>query len=187
MDSALECFTFALNAMGWVVMPSGFRRVTDAKELKWIKPADILGDTRTTPPTQPRAGYQAVFPTVQRTWLNELQLIDRIRDLHDVSKHRQSIFVGGQLRLDPPDGFYEAFGFPEDSRHRDLLLTPMAEILLKDDPKLPAIRRTPKAARQGELLEDLVPSFAILIKATGMAALGDAQTNVPLKEKNFRE
>jgi hypothetical protein len=87
MDSALECFTFALNALGSVVMPSGFRDVTDAKALKRIEPSEILGDTRTTPPKPPRAGYQAVFPTVQRTWLKEQKLIDRIRDLHDVSKH----------------------------------------------------------------------------------------------------
>jgi hypothetical protein len=88
--------------------------------------------------------------------------------------------------LDPPDGFYEALELAEDDP-RSARFSPMAEILLKDDPKLPAIHRTLKAARQDELLEDLVPSFAILIKATGMAALGDAQTNVPLKEKHFRE
>ena len=62
----------------------------------------------------------------------------------------------------------------------------MAEIILKDDPKLPAVHRTPRAVRQGELLEDLVPSFAALIKTTGTSALGDAQANVPLKENRLR-
>ena len=62
----------------------------------------------------------------------------------------------------------------------------MAEIILKDDPKLPSVHRTPKAVRQGELLEDLVPSFAALINITGTAALTDAQANVPLKEKRLR-
>jgi len=37
MDSALECLTFALNAFGWIVMPLGFRDVTDAKALKRIE------------------------------------------------------------------------------------------------------------------------------------------------------
>jgi len=186
MDSALECLTFALNAFGWIVMPLGFRDVTDATALKRIEPSDILGDTRTTPPKSSRAGYQAVFPTVQRTWLNEQELIDQIRDLHDVSKHRQTIFVGGQGRLDAPDGFYEALGLAENDP-RSARFSPMAEIILKEDPKLPSVLRTSKAVRRGELLEDLVPSFAALINATGRAALGDAQANVPLKENQFRE
>ena len=181
MVSALECLTFALNSFGWIVMPAGFRDVREAKALKEISPRDILGGATQTP----MAGYQKVFPTVQGAWQNEAQLIAQVRDLHDVSKHRRTIFVGGQARSDPPDGFFEALGFPEDAGRR-APLWPMAEIILKDDPKLPAVHRTPKAVRQGELLEDLVPSFAALIKTTGTAALGDAQANVPLKEKRLR-
>ncbi len=186
MDSALECLIFALNSLGWVVMPAGFRDVTDAKALKRISPLDILGDATKTPPIAPLAGYQTVFPTIQGAWQNEAQLIAQVRDLHDVSKHRRTIFVGGQARFDPPDGFFEALGLPEDAGRR-APLWPMAEIILKDDPKLPAVHRTPRAVRQGELLEDLVPSFAALIKTTGTAALGDAQVNVPLKENRLRE
>lgn len=183
MDSALECLIFALNSLGWVVMPAGFRDVTDAKALRRIGPLDILGDATKT--IAPLAGYQTVFPTIQGAWQNEAQLIAQVRDLHDVSKHRHIIFVGGQARSDPPNGFFEALGLPEDAGRR-ALLWPMAEIILKDDPKLPAVHRTSRAVRQGELLEDLVPSFAALIKTTGTAALGDAQANVPLKEKRLR-
>ena len=185
MDSALECLTFALNALGWVVMPAGFRDVTDVKALKRISPLDILGDATKTPPIAPQAGYRAVFPTIQGAWQSEAQLITRVRDLHDVSKHRRTIFEGGQARLDPPDGFFEALGLPDDPSRR-FLLWPMAEIILKDDPKLPAVHRTPRAVRQSDLLETLVPSFAELIKTTGTAALTDAKANVPLKEKQFR-
>ena len=185
MDSALECLIFALNSLGWVVTPAGFRDVTDAKALKRISPLDILGDATKTPPIAPLAGYQTVFPTIQGAWQNEAQLIAQVRDLHDVSKHRRTIFVGGQARFDPPDGFFEALGLPEDAGRR-APLWPMAEIILKDDPKLPAVHRTPRAVRQGELLEDLVPSFAALIKTTGTSALGDAQANVPLKENRLR-
>jgi hypothetical protein len=185
MDSAFECLTFALNAIGWVAMPTGFRDVTDAKALRQISPLDILGNTATIPPTKPLAGYRAVFPTLQAAWQNDAPLIGRVRNLHDVSKHRRTIFVGGQARLDPPDGFYEALGLSEDPRLR-APLWPMAEIILQEDPKTPAVHRTPKAVRQSDLLENLVPSFAVLISATGTAALGDAQVNVPLKEKQFR-
>ena len=111
-------------------------------------------------------------------WQNEAQLIAQVRNLHDVSKHRRTIFMGGQTRSDPPDGFFDALGLPEDSGRR-APLWPMAEIILKDDPKLPTVHRTAKAVRQGELLEDLVPSFAALIKTTGTAALRDARANVP--------
>ncbi|HUX02950.1 MAG: hypothetical protein WBD63_03540 [Phycisphaerae bacterium] len=185
MDSALECLTFALNSLGWVVMPAGFRDVTDAKALKRISPLDILGDATKNPPIAPLPGYQRVFPTIRGAWQNEAQLIAQVRDLHDVSKHRRTIFVGGQARSDPPDGFFETLGIPKDARIPAPLL-PMAEIILQDDPKLPAVRRRAKAVRQGELLEDIVPSFAALIKTTGTAALGDAQANVPLKEKRLR-
>jgi hypothetical protein len=88
--------------------------------------------------------------------------------------------------LDPPDGFFEALGLPDDTNRR-APLWPMAEIILKDDPKLPAIHRTPRAVRQGELLEDLVPSFATLIKTIGVATLADAHAKVPLKERQFRQ
>lgn len=185
MDSALECLIFALNSLGWVVMPAGFRDVTDTKALKRISPLDILGDATKTPPIAPLAGYQTVFPAIQGAWQNEAQLITQVRDLHDVSKHRRTIYVGGQARLDPPDGFFEALKLPENVGSRTLFL-PMAEIILKEYPKLPLVQRTPKAVRQGELLENLVPTFATLIKITGMAALSDAQANVPLKEKRFR-
>lgn len=180
MDSALECLTFALNALGWIVMPADFRDVTNDIALRKIGPVDILGNA-TNPPL---AGFQKVFPTVQGAWRNAAPLIDRIRELHDVSKHRQTIYVGGQKRLDPPNGFFDALGLPNDANHRAPFL-PDAEILLKEDPKLPAIHRTPRAVRQGELLEDLVPAFATLITTTGVAAFADARAKVPLKVKQF--
>jgi hypothetical protein len=183
LDSALECLTFALNALGWIVMPSGFRDVADAKALRRISPADILGDPSRSPPVVPLAGYQNVFPEVQRTWQSKTQLISKVRDLHDVSKHRQTIYLGGQLRMDAPTGFFEGLGIPEDVRSQ---FWPHAEIILMDDPKLPAVQRQPKAVQQRELLEDLVPAFAGLIGASAKAALRDALAHVPLKEKQFR-
>jgi hypothetical protein len=62
----------------------------------------------------------------------------------------------------------------------------MAEIILKSDPKVPAVQRILGAAAQRELLEHLVPSFARLINSSGPAALEDAIANVPLKEIRFR-
>ncbi|MCH7592025.1 MAG: hypothetical protein IH989_04495 [Planctomycetes bacterium] len=185
MDSALECLTFALNALGWVVLPTGFRDVTDTKELKRIGPFDILGAPSKTRPLAPLQGYSQIFPTIQGVWQSESQLIARVRELHDVSKHRQTIFVGGMARMDPPDGFYEALGLRKDAASR-ASFWPMAEIILCNDPKLPAASRTRHAVPDQELLEDLVPSFAALIRTSGATALEDAQANIPLKDTRLR-
>ncbi len=178
MDSALECLTFALNALGWAVSSTDFRDVTDARTLGKIKPRDLVGDS-------PIPGYEQLFPTIQREWQSESQLIARIGELHDVSKHRRTIFVGGNARSDPPKGFYEALGLSDDVAHQ-ALFWPMAEIILRNEPKAPATHRTSQSHRQRELLEDLVSSFATLIRSSGTSALGDAQANVPLKVKTLR-
>jgi len=191
MDSALECLIFALNALGWAAKPSGFWDVTDARTLRRIGPLDILGDPTRTPPLAPKPGYTTIFPSLQASWQSQEPLLAQIRDLHDVSKHRQTIYVGGQGRLDTPAGFYESLGIPEESSHREdlilrTLLCPAAEIILKPDPKAPSLQRLAQPVRQRDLLEDLVPSFADFISNSGAAALADAQAKVPLKERQFR-
>lgn len=191
MDSALECLTFALNALGWTVMPSGFWDITEVRALRRINPLDILGDSTRTPPLAPKPGYTAIFPSFQALWQTQAQLIGQIGDLHDVSKHRQTIYVGGKRRSDTPDGFYESLGIPKESSNREdiilrTLLCPEAEIILKPDPKSPSLQRLAQPVGQRDLLEDLVPSFADFINSSGVAALADAQTKVPLKERRFR-
>jgi hypothetical protein len=154
MDSAIECLTFALNALGWAVAPSGFRDVTDSKSLRSVSPSDVTGGLAGGRGVQPLPGFASIFPRTQALWQSQALLLSRIRDLHDVSKHRQTIFVGGMARLDPPEGFFEALGVADDvSRAR---LWPMAEIILKSDPKVPAVQRTPSATAQHELLESRV-------------------------------
>ena len=191
MDSALECLIFALNALGWAVMPSGFWNITDGKELRRISPLDILGDPSRTPPLAPKSGHGAIFPSLKALWQGQAQLITQIRDLHDVSKHRQTIYMGGMLRSDVPDGFYEALGISKESKGKEdstirTLLCPDAEIILKPDAKSPASQRLVSTSRPRDLLEDLVPSFANFINSSGISALADAQANVPLKERVFR-
>lgn len=186
MDSALECVIFALNAFGWLLAPTDFRDVNDAKTLRRISPFDVLGNATRTPPLSPIAGYQTVFPTMQRAWQNEALLIDRIRELHDVSKHRKAIYQGGLSRLDAPVGFFEAIGLLDDGSGRSEYW-PMAELILADDPKRPTTDKSRSAITQCELLEDLVPLFAALIKTTGSTALADLLAKVPLREKELRK
>jgi len=104
-------------------------------------------------------------------------MIDQLRGLHDASKHRRTVSVGGLVRDDPPVGFDPTaiVGLP-----------PMAEIILKHDPKLPAVARVPKPVEKGELLEEIAPLFVQLVDSTGVVALSDARQRVPLKETQFR-
>lgn len=176
MDSALECLTYALNALGWVANRAEFRDIANAAQLRRISPADILK------PSMP--GYATLFPTLQRLWQAESSLIERIEELHDVSKHRHMVYKGGKLRSDPPPGFYEALGIGEDD-HR-FLFAPAEETMLEDDPKTPRAQRASHRSKP-DLLEDLVPAFAELVKDTGSAVLADARANMTLKTKQFRD
>ncbi len=186
MDSALECLTFALNALGWAAMPCGFRDVADGRALRRIGPLDVLGDADRSPPLAPLSGYGAIYPSLQATWQGHVELIDRIRVLHDVSKHRRTIYVGGKKRMDAPEGFYDSLGIMVGSK-LTILLSPEAEIVLKSNPKSPSMQRSVEPPGQRELLEHLVPAFEEFINNSGAAALADAKTNVLLNEKKFSD
>ena len=110
MDSAVECLTYALNALGYALATNSFRDVSDAKELKKINPKDIIGDNSANPPRPSLAGYVKFFPKLASLWQSKSTMLNHIFELHDVSKHRQTICVGGRLRSDPPPGFYESLG-----------------------------------------------------------------------------
>lgn len=185
MDSALECFTFATNALGYAAYAAGFRDVTDERAQRQIKPLDVTGDANRSPSVAPLSGYAKIFPGVQQHWQTQSFLISSIRDLHDVSKHRRTIYTGGQARTDPPEGFYSALGVPNDSAQR-AVFWPMAEILLKPDPKTPSVARKPKPRQDLELLERLVPQFSSFTEKTGELALRDANSTIPLNERQFR-
>jgi hypothetical protein len=182
MDSSLECLTFALNALGFAALPSGFHSVTDGSALSRIKPQDITGvPNKASPPGGSLSGYDRMFPTVKALWIGELTLLERIREPHDVSKHRQTVYVGGMSRLDPPEGFYEALGVGEDPGARSMFW-PSAEIILKHDPKAPSLARISGSGRAGGLLEDLAPQFVSLLQRTGKAALEDAHKQIHLNK-----
>jgi len=160
IDSAIECFTFALNALGSAAGRAGFRDVTDARALRDVMPRDILGDSRGKRPRPPLSGYSKFFPTVQACWQKHRVLIDRIVEQHDVSKHRQTIFCGGRVRSDPPPGFYENLGCSPDDPTAQAVFSPMEEIILMDDARSPALtRRTP--SNTPPVLLDLNQAYAL--------------------------
>lgn len=91
LDSTIECFVFALNAIGYGVMDYNlFISIEDDKKLRTIKPDNIFSITN-------NSHYHKYFPSIFNYWLEDSQdkfdvtpkkLWESIRDQHDVSKHR---------------------------------------------------------------------------------------------------
>jgi len=184
MDSAIECMTFALNALGNCVSVAEFRDITDERSLRRIAPIDILGDATRTPPHDPLVGYGNYFPSLQSHWQNNRSLVQQIVDQHDVSKHRETIFQGGQLRDDAPPGFYESMGVAKEDQRR-WQFQPMAEIILHPDPKSPRVSRVPTPRADQIHLEPLANSFCDFMNESAQQALADAKANINLTHGSF--
>jgi hypothetical protein len=181
MDSAVECFTFAMNALGYAVAPSEFLDVTDEKMLQRISPTNILGRKSQAP--QP--GYSNRFPSLQAHWQSNQTLITTIVEQHDVSKHRSTIYVGGKYRTDPPLGFLEALGIESDSNMR-FEYSPMEEIVLTPSPKLPRSKKPPSPAYKDlDTVESIGPQFCEFINQTSKKALADTISNIKLTHQTL--
>lgn len=81
-------------------------------------------------------GISQLFPGFKSLWGNHETLVESIMAQHDVSKHRKPIYVGGQLRNDPPQALLDRLSLKQGSAAL-ALITPHAEILLMPDPKAP--------------------------------------------------
>jgi hypothetical protein len=183
MDSAIECFTFSLNAFGYGVDPDSFIDVTEEKELKKIKPQNIIGKSENDKSTCV-SGYEKIFPSIQNHWNTNRALIEIITDQHDVSKHRETIFMGGKMRNDPPVGFYESLGMGDDEIAKSMI-KPMAEIILRPDPKTPHKKQESVSQEDKITLEKVVNEFTSFINITVKQALIDAKSNIILKNNDF--
>ena len=87
MDSALECFVFAINAIGCMKFPGDFCDISTEKGLKQIRPDNMLG-------AKPQPGYAHHFPRINTHWGNHRDLIETVFLYHDVSKHRSCVVDG---------------------------------------------------------------------------------------------
>lgn len=177
MDSAIECLVFALNALGWGA-GSEFRDVSDSCALRRVRVEDVTGD-------RPIAGFVDLFPEISATFARHEATIRTIVEQHDVSKHRETIFAGGALRDDPPDGYFQSFGVaPGGSAAASI--TPMEEILLLEDLKTPASKRESQEYDPEMSLEAVGKRFVNLMTESTQTALADAHTNIPLKVRTLR-
>lgn len=182
MDSSLECFTYALNALGWIANPSQFLDVEYDTSLKKIKPSNIYGGTKVAS----IQGYANVFPNLQSHWVASKNLIVKIVEQHDVSKHRENICVGGKGRSDPPPGYEEVIVV----ECRTILDSPyliMEEIILSKDPKTPSSKRDLTKSEDLDTLENLANEFSVFMDKSFKIAHNDAVKNIPLKYNEFQK
>lgn len=93
MDSAIECYVFAINAVGYLKTPADFCDITTPQGLKEVRPDNIVSGNPKDK-KNPRPGYAAAFPRIVAHWTKHLQLIAEIMEYHDVSKHRSCIVFG---------------------------------------------------------------------------------------------
>ncbi|PHS10664.1 MAG: hypothetical protein COA78_10910 [Blastopirellula sp.] len=182
IDSAVECITYALNALGYCATAgSKFHDVTDARKLRQIAPHNIIGrDNRLLPE------YSQIFPDLSAYWVSKKDLLETLFEQHDVSKHRKSIYTGGLHRTDPPPGFYESLGIAEDDANLRALYWPMKEILIRNDPKTPEVDRTSIPVSEQVLLEDLVVEYKEFIEESGKKILSDAKSSIVLNHTQFK-
>lgn len=183
MDSAIECMVFGLNALGYIADSKQFKDVTNEKELASISPYNILGK----PPNYTSGmvqGYDNYFPSLKSYWHQNRDLIHTIFEHHDVSKHRSVVFKGGQMRMDPPLGFFEQLGIEHD-KVKQALLCPMSEIILQYQPKTPWRQRKPHDYKDIDKLEDIAEKFCTFINTSGVKALQDARSTIKLNHYDF--
>lgn len=181
MDSAIECFVYSINSLGYAMAPQEFKDVTDYEALKQVSPRNILGTTK----QEPLIGYKNYFPNVSKYWHANKDLLDIIIEQHDVSKHREVIYQGGKHRTDAPAGFFESLGVADNPSVQSLSW-PMEEIILLPDPKTPYIKRTQTTQTNLKTLEIVAEKFCIFINTTGEKALSDAKTYVKLNYTSFQ-
>lgn len=176
-DSAIECLTFALNALGHAAFEAEFLSIADEVSLRKISPKILMCPRGSDGKTSP-VGFSRVYPRTTHLWQSRGDLLRKIFEQHDVSKHRHSISVSGTGTRQAPEGFWEAVGNPDESdRNR---YCPMTEIILDNDLKKPLEERAYQEPEEWEYLEGLAPDFFAFVSETGHAILRDSIENVPI-------
>jgi hypothetical protein len=177
MDSAIECAVFALNALGYIADSRFFVDINDENKIKSIAPYNVIGKS-------PVLGYDRYFPSLKEYWCERRDLIHTISEQHDVSKHRQTIYIGGRMRNDPPTGFFEAIK-TKDEVGKQIYFTPMSEIILMPQPKTPWHQKRPSDSKSYDKLENVAEEFCAFINVSGVKALEDARITIKLNYYDF--
>jgi len=98
MDSSLECFTHALNALGYLIRPAEFIDITNDQKLREITPANLLDPPKGNARYSAYGPCQRLFPRICAHWSANRDLITQIIEYHDSTKHRHSVVIGQGMR-----------------------------------------------------------------------------------------
>jgi len=167
LTSAIQCFQFAVNALGNAKDAKQFRDVTDSSAVYAANPDDVIGN-------QPLAGFNRYFPLLQSHWIANSLLVRTIFEYHDVSKYRAVQDNGDAIhRTDPPVGFFD--GVRDDARLRSSY-TPYETIILGPQIKtLRGIRNKSWLAEPYSTLEQVMTDFKPFTDASLVLTLADAK------------
>ena len=95
MDSSMECFAYAINALGVLLDPSHFFDITNEKALRKISPSQMFSDTQASSAQHLIfVARRQSFPLIFDHWNSNRILVQKIMDYHDATKHRHSAVVG---------------------------------------------------------------------------------------------
>ena len=177
-ESAIECHVFALNALGYCAEPQAFVDISKDDNLRKVSPYNVVG-------SEPIEGYEKYFPCLRAYWERNANLLQRIRDHTNVSKHRERKFGSGEARNDPPPGFFEQLKLDPASPEATLV-RPYKTILLEPEPTLRLSRPRNIPREEIPTLEQLGRDYESFINQTTELALSDARANIPLKVPEFR-
>jgi len=175
MDSAIECLTFMLNAFGFGIEPALFHDITNEKELRQIFPKNIIG------PQDKNLvkGYDKYFPSLKLFMITNRDLINKISDHHDISKHTKSIFMGGRRDTKLIKQLGELSSIPIEEL---VLVAPFEEIIMESEPK-EKHDHGQNESNKIDKLEEIVIAFCDFINGCSLKAEGDAKANIHLKDQ----
>jgi hypothetical protein len=180
MDSAIECLIFTLNCLGYAASPDNFIDIKDEIRIKKIQPNNIWGKEK-----EVVKGYRLIFPNLFEFMVSQKTLYESIRDQHDVSKHRKTIFMGGSSRLDVPDEIWKELGL-ENNKEAQVLYAPFEEIILDPMPKSHISDEKREMNSKAIKIETIVPDFVDFINKCGEKAIIDSKNEIHLNFNMFR-
>jgi hypothetical protein len=177
-DSAFECLVFALNALGFATKKTGFRDITDVKALRNVRPQDLLGKSANGVGS-PLQGYIEVYPTTVQLCAKSRATLEVIFEQHDVSKHRHTIYQGGDMRMDAPPGFWDMLKVDETNRYR---FWPVRTVILGKDIREPIDNRKTLSAEEVVYFEEVAERFFSFVSSLGAAILNDSESNINISK-----
>jgi hypothetical protein len=176
MDSAIECYVYMLNALGYGVNNNQFRSIRDAKQLRKIDPLNVIGDPEKHK-TRIVSGYNLYFPRLKSYMRSKRLLVNIIMELHNVSKHRRSVFAGGNRDVDMAKKMSELTNTDVSDT---ILLAPYKTIITENDPRS---LYSSTFRRKSISFEKLVINFTRFINKCFTETLFDVKTNIDLSPK----